>query len=161
MMTTMVSPAVATVESISITSSNSLYEVMRVDPTASMTEIKTAYRSLAKVAAARGHVQVVKFLVCMYPRGCVHKDINGRNPIHISAMNGYTDIIQKILHTRRDSATILTRSEGTILHLCIKFNQYESFKLLVENDPDSVSFKDVDHNIVLHMAVSQKQAKVY
>ncbi|KAK1582343.1 hypothetical protein Q3G72_014105 [Acer saccharum] len=48
--TTVVSPrAVAAVESISITSSNSLYEVLRVDPTASMTEIKTAYRSLAKV----------------------------------------------------------------------------------------------------------------
>ncbi|KAK1551094.1 hypothetical protein Q3G72_030177 [Acer saccharum] len=41
--------AIVTLESISITSSNSLYEVMRVDPTASMTEIKTAYRSLAKV----------------------------------------------------------------------------------------------------------------
>ncbi|KAI9191516.1 hypothetical protein LWI28_009419 [Acer negundo] len=58
-------------------------------------------QSDSKVVATRGHVQVVKFLVFTYPGGCVHKDINGRNPIHIAAMNGYSDIIQE--------ATILTR----------------------------------------------------
>ncbi|TXG61750.1 hypothetical protein EZV62_013113 [Acer yangbiense] len=75
-------------------------------------------------------------------------------------MNGHTNVIQEILHKRSDSATNLIESEGTILHICIKFNQYESFKLLVENNPDSVSVKDNDHNNVFHIVVSQKNAEV-
>ncbi|KAI9191884.1 hypothetical protein LWI28_015024 [Acer negundo] len=56
--------------------------------------------------------------------------------------------------------TNLTGSKVTILHLSIKFNQYESFKLLMEDDPDLMSVKDDDHNNVLHMAVSQKNAEI-
>ena len=87
---------------------------------------------LLHLAAARGHIQVAKFLMFAYAEGFVHKDIDVRHPVHIAAMNGHTDVIQEILQIRSYSTKILIGSDGTILHLCTKFNQYESFKLFVQ-----------------------------
>ncbi|KAK0572294.1 hypothetical protein LWI29_029297 [Acer saccharum] len=113
------------------------------------------------LAAARGHQQIVEFLLFTYPGGCLLNNIDGRNPVHIAAINGYTNVLKKILEMIPDSAKSLTTNEGTILQLCIKFNQFESFKLLVEHDPASVHVKDIDHNnTILHTAVEHKQVEV-
>ena len=53
---------------------------------------------------------------------------------------------------------------STVLHLCVKYNQIEALKLLVESLSDEGDFlnsKDHDGgNTILHLAVMLKQTKV-
>ncbi|TXG47327.1 hypothetical protein EZV62_026621 [Acer yangbiense] len=112
------------------------------------------------LTAARGHIQIAKFHIFAYAEGCVHKDIDERNPIHIAVMNGHTDVIQEILQRRSDLTKLLTGSEGTILHLCTKFNQYESFKLLVQRVATGLNVLELKSSSSSFMSIQQSKTTV-
>lgn len=47
------------------------------------------------IASQQGHTRVVQLLL---NRGALlHRDHNGRNPLHLAAMNGYTQTIELLL----------------------------------------------------------------
>ena len=60
---------------------------------------------------------------------------------------------------------VMLDGEKTVLHLCVKYNQLEVLKLLVESVSDDGEFlNSQDHeggNTILHYAVTLKQIEVF
>lgn len=88
---------------------------------------------------SQGHTRVVQLLL---NRGALlHRDHNGRNPLHLAAMNGYTQTIELLLsvhshlldQTDKDGVSTLTKLklsdlqpqnlQNTALHLATMENQ--------------------------------------
>ncbi|KAI3524056.1 hypothetical protein L1887_02676 [Cichorium endivia] len=109
------------------------------------------------LASAKGHVDVVKALVSASPDTCLARDRDGRNPLHLAAIKGRYDVVKELVHARPHAARAVVQQE-TILHLCVKHNQLEVLKFLVERvDHEFVNSKDADGNTILHLAVADKQ----
>lgn len=110
------------------------------------------------VASAKGHVEIVKVLLSAHPETCLARDRDGRNPLHLAAIKGRYEVVKELLQAQPHAARAMVQQE-TILHLCVKHNQFEVLKLLVESmgDHEFVNSKDADGNTILHLAVADKQ----
>ncbi|KVH87973.1 ankyrin repeat-containing protein ITN1-like [Cynara cardunculus var. scolymus] len=110
------------------------------------------------IASAKGHVEIVKALLSAYPETCLARDSDGRNPLHLAAIKGRYEVVKELLQAQPHAARAMVEQE-TILHLCVKHNQLEVLKLLVESlgDHEFVNSKDGDGNNILHLAVADKQ----
>ena len=79
-------------------------------------------------------------------------------------MRGRIDVVRELITVQPDSSQIVLDGGETVLHLCVKYNQIEALKLLVESLSDEGDFlnsKDHDGgNTILHLAVMLKQTKV-
>ena len=79
-------------------------------------------------------------------------------------MRGRIEVVSKLIVARPDSTLVVFDEGETILHLCVKYNQLEVLKLLVESMSDEGDFfKSKDHkggNTILHLAVMLKQVEV-
>ncbi|XP_076887243.1 uncharacterized protein LOC143537335 [Bidens hawaiensis] len=110
------------------------------------------------IASAKGHVDIVKALLSVNPEMCSTRDRDGRNVLHVAAIKGRCEVV-KVLVKAQPHATRAMVQQETILHLCVKYNQLEVLKILVEpvGDHEFVNTKDADGNTILHLAVADKQ----
>ncbi|XP_027081719.1 ankyrin repeat-containing protein ITN1-like [Coffea arabica] len=90
---------------------------------------------------------------------CWTRDRDGRNPLHLAAMYGRVAVLQVLIHAGIRAALEKTDGGGTILHLCIKYNQLEALKIMVGKlkDPEFMNAKNEDGMTILHLAVYYEQ----
>ena len=55
-------------------------------------------------------------------------------------MRGRIEVVSKLIVARPDSTLVVFDEGETILHLCVKYNQLEVLKLLVESMSDEGDF---------------------
>ncbi|CDP08311.1 unnamed protein product [Coffea canephora] len=93
---------------------------------------------------------------------CLARDRDGRNPLHLAAMYGRVAVLQVLIRAGFQAALEKTDGGGTILHLCIKYNQLEALTTLVDilKYPEFVSAKNEDGMTILHLAIHYKQHEV-
>ncbi|XP_076937082.1 uncharacterized protein LOC143604511 [Bidens hawaiensis] len=116
------------------------------------------------IASAKGHVDIVKALISGNPGNpetCSACDRNGMNPLHVAAVKGQCEVVKVLVQAQPHAARAMVQQE-TIFHLCVKYNQLEVLKILVETvgDHEFVNTKDGDGNTILHLAVADKQIEV-
>ncbi len=79
-------------------------------------------------------------------------------------MRGRVEVVRALISACPDSTRVVLYGGETVLHLCVKYNQLEALKLLVESmsdDGDFLNFKNSEGgNTILHLAVMLKQIEV-
>ncbi|XP_027182394.1 ankyrin repeat-containing protein BDA1-like [Coffea eugenioides] len=90
---------------------------------------------------------------------CLARDRDGRNPLHLAAMCGRVAVLQVLIRAGFQAALEKTDGGGTILHLCVKHNQLEALKTLVDilKYPEFVNAKNEDGMTILHLAIYYEQ----
>ncbi|XP_027182396.1 serine/threonine-protein phosphatase 6 regulatory ankyrin repeat subunit A-like [Coffea eugenioides] len=90
---------------------------------------------------------------------CLARDRDGRNPLHLAAMYGRVAVLQVLIRVGFQAALEKTDGGGTILHLCIIYNQLEALKMLVDilKHPEFENTKNEDGMTILHLAMYYKQ----
>ncbi|KAH7834704.1 hypothetical protein Vadar_018778 [Vaccinium darrowii] len=111
------------------------------------------------IASARGDLEIVKTLVMVSPQMCLARDRDGNNPLHIAAMKGKVDVLEELIQTGSQRAKVKVDGGNTTLHLCIKYDQFQCLKLLLDKirDPDFVNEVDANGNTILHLALFDKR----
>ncbi|KAH1056834.1 hypothetical protein J1N35_034899 [Gossypium stocksii] len=122
-------------------------------------ELDSRGSSPLHLASAKGYVDIVKALLFVNPDMCLAVDLEERNPLHFAAMKGHVHVLNELVRVRPQAARVTVSWGETILHLCVKYGQFESFKTLVEvmNNQEFVNAKDDYGMTVLHLAVAYKQ----
>lgn len=135
-------------------------ELLKTKP-ALARELDSRRSSPLHVASAKGHVAIVKALLRLDPDACLVRDREGRNPLHVAAMMGRIGVLREMLEAKPEAARVVMTS-GTVLHLCVEYNQFEALKMVMESVDfkDLVNNKDKYGNTVLHLAVADKQVEV-
>ncbi|KAE8657888.1 Detected protein of confused Function [Hibiscus syriacus] len=84
------------------------------------------------------------------------------NPAHIAAMKGHLDLLKELVHGRPWAACVLMEQGESILHACVRCNQLEALKFLMEriSDHEFVNRQNYDGNNIMHMAIATKQTMV-
>ncbi|XP_027083954.1 uncharacterized protein [Coffea arabica] len=136
----------------------SLCQLIHEDP---LVLDKAALKCLDKnplhIAAILGHVdfakEILQFDSAFFM--CLARDRDGRNPLHLAAMYGKVAVLLVLIRAEFQAALEKTDGGGTVLHLCIKYNQLEALKILVDKlkDPEFVNAKNEDGMTILHLAV--------
>ncbi|XP_048424309.1 serine/threonine-protein phosphatase 6 regulatory ankyrin repeat subunit A-like [Pyrus x bretschneideri] len=123
-------------------------------------------RTPLHLASAEGHKETVEALLSVYADACLRCDEKGRIPLHYAAMNGEVEVLQKLIDKNPESiyVKVENRSKETVLHLCIKHNQLECLKRLVERDDSNGEFLNsragCDGGVtILHLALMLRQIK--
>ncbi|KAK3040407.1 hypothetical protein RJ639_026812 [Escallonia herrerae] len=117
------------------------------------------------LASANGYVEIVKLLLVKDSSVCHVRDEDGRTPLHLAVMKGRVDVINELVSAHKEVMRY-TRdgSSETILHLCVKHNQLEALKRLVEldgvDDDDLANAQNDNGNTILHTATALKQMEV-
>ncbi|XP_057825796.2 protein ACCELERATED CELL DEATH 6 [Cryptomeria japonica] len=92
----------------------------------------------------------------------IEQDKFGRCAIHVAAINGRWDIIEKFISIRPDCVQIRSSDHKSVLHFAVECNPYEVVKLLLKDKSDSKIAEMVsrDHdnlqNTALHMATKNR-----
>ncbi|XP_050232451.1 ankyrin repeat-containing protein BDA1-like [Mercurialis annua] len=117
-------------------------------------------RSPLHLASAEGHTDVVIALLSVNRSVCLGCDEEGRIPLHLAAMRGNLEAARELVSYCPESISHeLTDDGDTVLHLCVKFNQLDALKLLVElvDDDEFIIKSNRDGNTVLHLAAMLKR----
>lgn len=132
-------------------------EVIRLKPKFA-TEVNKDGSSPIHVASANGYVEIVKELLMLTNNQvvgscnlCCHKDIEGRTALHCAVIKGRIGVIHELLNSACSSDCVrqVTARNETVLHLCIKNNQFEALKVLLESVDDALlNAKDRGGNTV-------------
>ncbi|KAH7836971.1 hypothetical protein Vadar_008007 [Vaccinium darrowii] len=122
-------------------------------------------RSPLHLASAHGHSEIVKLLVEANSKVCLARDRDGLNPLHAAAVAGELDVLEALLKANPCAARVTVdrgRERDTILHLCVKYDQLEFLKRLLEHfkGEEFVNTKDHSGNTILHLAVANKRFKI-
>ncbi|TXG61820.1 hypothetical protein EZV62_013183 [Acer yangbiense] len=116
------------------------------------------------IATAKGYLDIVKILLSVNSEMCFARDRDGRNPLHIATIKARISVLRELVNVRPQAARMLIDRRGeTILHLCVRYDQLEILKLLVETIGDNgfLNSKDDDGNTILHTAAADKQVIEY
>ncbi|MFQ6642784.1 hypothetical protein Gotur_017335 [Gossypium turneri] len=126
-------------------------------------ELDSRGSSPLHLASAKGYVDIVKALLFVNPDMCLAVDIEERNPLHLAAVKGQVHVLNELVRVRPQAARVTVSWGETILHLCVKYGQFASFKAVVEvmNNQEFVNAKDDYGMTVLHLAVAYKQIEVW
>ncbi|XP_027349102.1 uncharacterized protein LOC113860795 [Abrus precatorius] len=128
------------------------------------TELNSEGRCPLHLAAAKGHTQIVKALLLTNQEMCLVRDKDDMLPLHFAAMRGHVEAIKELIKAKPDSIWEMTATDdGSVLHLCVRYNHLEALKLLVElvrGDHQFLSAKDKEDYTVLHLAVRRRQIKI-
>ncbi|KAI3968417.1 hypothetical protein MKW92_017282 [Papaver armeniacum] len=144
-------------------------EVIRLKPKFA-TEVNKDGSSPIHVASANGYVEIVKELLLLTNNQvvgscnlCCHKDIEGRTALHCAVIKGRIGVIRELINSACSSDCVrqVTPRNETVLHLCIKNNQFEALKVLLENvDDQLLNAKDRGGNTLLHLAISKRHYQI-
>ncbi|EOY31173.1 Ankyrin repeat family protein, putative [Theobroma cacao] len=123
-------------------------------------EVDSRKSSPLHLAAAKGYLDIAKRLLHVNPDMCHVCDFDGRNPLHIAAIKGHINVLRELIRARPWAARSLMDEGETILHACVRYNQLEAMKLLMEiADHEFVNCKNYDGNTILHLAIADKQTE--
>ncbi|XP_020239125.1 ankyrin repeat-containing protein BDA1 [Cajanus cajan] len=115
------------------------------------------------LACAEGNTEVVKALLLTNSDACFALDKDDMLPLHLAAMRGRIRAIQELSRARPESIYhIIDNDDGSVLHLCVRYNHLEALKFLVQSATMNQEFllaKDKEGNTILHLAVKLKQIK--
>ncbi|XP_062022816.1 ankyrin repeat-containing protein BDA1-like [Rosa rugosa] len=134
-------------------------EILRRKPELAQ-ELDLKRSSPLHLASAKGYLGIVRELLRVNPEMCHARDRDGRNPIHLAAMKGRVGVLRDLVREAPSAARATVDEGGTVFHLCVKHNQLEAIKVLVEimDDYDQfVNAKDDYGMTILHLAVGDKQ----
>ncbi|KAH7833478.1 hypothetical protein Vadar_006738 [Vaccinium darrowii] len=96
------------------------------------------------MASAKGNLEIVKALVAVKPEMCLARDRDGNNPLHVAAMKGKVDVLEELIRSGFQRAKVKMDRGNTILHLCVKYDQFQCLKLLLDEIPGPDFVNDVD-----------------
>ena len=119
-------------------------------------------RSPLHLASAEGHAQIVHALLQVNVDVCLIRDQELRLPLHYAAMRGHVRVIELLVGARPESIFEMLAEGETVMHLCVRYNQLEALRVLVESvgyqNDKFLNMKDRDgDNTILHLAVMLKQ----
>ncbi|KAG5395850.1 hypothetical protein IGI04_017664 [Brassica rapa subsp. trilocularis] len=118
------------------------------------------------IAASMGHVEIVKELLeKLSGEICLIKGKERKIPLHYAAMRGRVCVLDELVSANPQSLEEVTAREETVLHLAVRFCQFDGFVALLEclKDFDKLCvLNKQDHggNTVLHLAVQKRQFEV-
>ncbi|KAF8379196.1 hypothetical protein HHK36_028625 [Tetracentron sinense] len=84
------------------------------------------------LASTKGHLEIVRELLKIGDDLCLLKGREKRIPLHSAAIAGSILVLGELLKACPESLGELTVRGETALHLSVKNNQFEAFKLLLE-----------------------------
>ncbi|KAL8520766.1 hypothetical protein ACS0TY_011353 [Phlomoides rotata] len=112
------------------------------------------------VAAARGHLGIVKELLRKWPELCRVCNSSNTSPLYTAASQNHLDVVNAILDADQSSARIVRKNGKTALHTTVRYGQLSIVKALIERDPGIVPIKDKKGQTALHMAVKGQDTSV-
>ncbi|KAF8099716.1 hypothetical protein N665_0238s0044 [Sinapis alba] len=118
------------------------------------------------IAASMGHVEIVKELLeKLSGEICLIKGKDRKIPIHYAAMRGRVCVLDALVSANPQSLEEVTARGETVLHLAVRFCQFDGFVALVEclKEFDKLCVlnkQDSGGNTVLHLAVQKRQFEV-
>ncbi|XP_058093662.1 ankyrin repeat-containing protein BDA1-like [Magnolia sinica] len=111
------------------------------------------------LASAKGDVDMVKQLLPLVDISH-DQDHEGRTPLHAAAMKGQVEVLSELVGKNPNSVWDLTVRQETVLHLCVKHDQFDALQMLVGLvgvDADHfTNFGDGDGNTILHLSTAKK-----
>ncbi|KAK4484087.1 hypothetical protein RD792_011307 [Penstemon davidsonii] len=111
------------------------------------------------VAAAKGHLGIVKELVSKWPELCKVCNASNTSPLYSAAIQGHLEVVNAILDA--DLSVRIVRKNGkTALHTTARYGLLNIVKALIIRDSGIVSIKDKKGQTALHMAVKGQDACV-
>ncbi|XVF54856.1 hypothetical protein PTKIN_Ptkin05aG0214500 [Pterospermum kingtungense] len=116
------------------------------------------------MAAANGHIGVVRELMKVDSKLCCLEGRDNKTPLHISAMNGRVDVISEMLSSCAVCIEGVTVQKETAVHLATKNSLFEAIKVMVDwilqmKREDILNLKDEQGNTVLHLATWKNYAR--
>lgn len=125
-------------------------------------ELDSQRSSPLHLAAAKGHVETVKALLVVGSDMCFARDRQGRNPVYLAAVKGRLHVLAELVRVAPKAARVSSGRGETVLHACVRHDQLEALRLLVQvmDDYQFVNARDDYGMTVLHLAVADKQIEV-
>lgn len=114
--------------------------------------------SALHLACSRGQLDTTRELLWSDPDLLYLRDHNGWTPLHWASMKGRVGIIGEIISINLESVEMVTNHGETVLHLAVKYNQFDGLRHLMEtlNITKLINVQDNDGNTVLHVATAGK-----
>ncbi|KAG7574913.1 Ankyrin repeat-containing domain superfamily [Arabidopsis suecica] len=118
------------------------------------------------IAASMGHVEVVRELLDkLSSEICLIKGKERKIPLHYAAMRGRVCVLDELVSANPESLEEITARGETVLHLAVRFCQFDGFVVLLERLKEFdklfvLNKKDNGGNTVLHLAVQKRQYEV-
>ncbi|KAI3743564.1 hypothetical protein L1987_61274 [Smallanthus sonchifolius] len=129
---------------------------------------------VAVAVAVAGHTEILKEILKVRPEFARKYTSEGYSPLHLACSKGHVDTIRELLWFESDllylrdqksleSVDMVTNHGETILHLAVKYNQYDGLKYMVEalNILELMNKQDNDGNTVLRIATARKLTTVF
>lgn len=127
-------------------------------------ETDTLQRTPLHLASANGDIEMVRVLLEKNTSACLIRDLYGMIPLHYSAIKGHIQVTQDLINARPQTVKTKLGDAQTILHLCVKENQLEAMRMLVQsviNDKDFLNAVDNDGNTILDLSMIHRQIEVH
>jgi ankyrin repeat protein len=115
------------------------------------------------LASAEGHIDIVKTLLMENQDICLIPDKDHKLPIHLAVSGGHVEVIEELKNATPCSIQNIS-DDGSILHLCVRYNHLEALKYIVlsmSGAQELLHVQDKEGNTILHWAVNLKQIKVF
>lgn len=84
------------------------------------------------LASAEGHIQIVKTLLMTNPNICLIPDNDDKLPIHLAVSRGHVEVVEELKNAKPCSIQKIG-DDGSLLHLCVRYNHLEALKYLVQS----------------------------
>ncbi|KVH74491.1 ankyrin repeat-containing protein ITN1-like [Cynara cardunculus var. scolymus] len=125
--------------------------------------LDTQKRTPLHLAAADGNLEMVRELLRFGGQGlCGSRDHDGLTPLHLAAMNEHLEVVKVLVQVNPQAAKEIPATGETILHMCVRYNRFESFKVLTElwDDDELAKITDLGGNTLLHAAAINRQIQI-
>ncbi|XP_073135268.1 uncharacterized protein [Henckelia pumila] len=125
-------------------------------------ELDSQQSSPLHIASAKGYLDIAKILLSAAPISvCLSRDVVGRNPLHLAAMEGHDLVVAELVRVCPLAAREKVDGGQTVLHLCVKYDRLECLEILVPVlNEEIVNAKDNNGDTIMHMAKRDKQVKI-
>ncbi|CAJ2632799.1 unnamed protein product [Trifolium pratense] len=113
------------------------------------------------LASTEGHIDIVKTLLMENQDICLIPDNDDKLPIHLAVSGGHVEVVEELKNGMSCSIQNIS-DDGSILHLCVRYNHLEALKyivLSVSGAQELLHVQDKEGNTILHWAVNLKQIK--
>ena len=134
---------------------------LQVNPSL-VSEVDSKGRYPLHLASAEGRIQIVKALLMTNPNICLIPDNDGKLPIHLAVSRGHVEVVEELKNANSCSIQKIG-DDGSLLHLCVRYNHLEALKYLVQSvngAQELLHVLDKEGNTILHWAVNLKQIQV-